>query len=83
LKETNLAAFHPGSGSAHGWGVAETLALGRRLNPEWLPQNMVLIGIEGQDFSPGLCLSAPVQKALDQAVNIVDEWVKIYLGDKI
>jgi hydrogenase maturation protease len=58
LPENEIAAFSAGSGSAHGWGVAEALTLGRQLMPDCMPQMLVLIGIEaGRCARP--CLRRP------------------------
>lgn len=76
LGPEELAAFTPGSGSAHGWGVAETLHLGRALHP-WLEAvRVTLIGITGGDFSPGAGLSAPVRAALGQAAEMIEREVR-------
>ena len=54
----------PGSGSAHGWGVAETLALGRRLQPEKMPARVDILGIEAGDVHLGEGLSPEVAMAM-------------------
>jgi hydrogenase maturation protease len=62
--------------SSHALGVAGVhrlaLALGRG------PRQLVLIGIEGQDFSPGQGLSEPVEKAVEVAAAVVVELLSAY-----
>lgn len=79
LKEEDLLGFLQDSKSAHGWGVAETLRLGRAL-ARHLPEQILLIGIEGQDFSPGMKLSPLVQSTLDTVAQAIEDSVKIILG---
>jgi len=71
LTESELEAFAAGSASAHGLGVAETLALGRRLYPHQMPPKIVLIGIEGASFEPGPSLSPMVKTILPDAVRAI------------
>ncbi len=73
LAENEIAAFEPGSDSAHGWGVAETLALGRRLMPSSMPQKLVLIGIGVQQLSLGEALSPEVRSALPEAARLIEQ----------
>ena len=75
LSEADLAAFGADSGSAHGWGVAETLALRRKLHPEKMPARVDILGIEAGDVSLGEALSAGVQAALDQAAAMIATWL--------
>ena len=67
-----LAAFTPGSASAHGWGVAETLQVGFSLYPWLADMQVVLIGIVGENFDLGEGLSAGVNAALDDAVMAIE-----------
>jgi hydrogenase maturation protease len=73
LKESDLAAFAPGAGSAHGLGVAETLAIGRRLEPTNLPSRIDFIGIEVADLAIGQPLTAAGRGALPAAVQAIDD----------
>jgi hydrogenase maturation protease len=79
LGQDDLAAFTPGSGSAHGWGAAETLALGRRLNPSLADLRLTLIGIAGTDFSMGAELRPEVRAALDKAAEAIERKVNTLL----
>jgi hydrogenase maturation protease len=72
LSGDQLEAFASGSGSAHGWGMAETLALGQRLMPSTMPQKLFLIGIEAGDISLGESLSSEVELALPQAALFIE-----------
>ncbi|MEW6094838.1 MAG: hydrogenase maturation protease [Chloroflexota bacterium] len=79
LGPDDLAAFTPGSGSAHGWGVAETLHLGRSLYPWLTDVRVTLIGIVGEQFATGAGLSPQVQAALAEAVERIEAEVRSLL----
>jgi hydrogenase maturation protease len=72
LKE-QLEAFENNSGSAHGWGVAETLRLGEKLLPVTIPQKIILIGIEAADFTLGSPLSPLVKQALPEVARLIEQ----------
>lgn len=76
LAEQDVADFVQGSVSAHGWGVAETLALGRRLQPERMPAQVDILGIEVMDVSLGEGLSLDVGAAIDFAASEIEAWLK-------
>ena len=80
LELSDLDAFSPESDSAHGWGVAETLSLGRRLYPENLPGVIILIGIEAGDMQLGDHLSREVSDALDPAIKMIETCVNELLA---
>jgi hydrogenase maturation protease len=71
-----LSSFTPGTGSAHGWGVAETLQLGRALDPALAACRITLIGIVGGSFEPGAGLSPEVRAALDLAVEAIEAEIR-------
>ncbi len=48
--------------STHGFGLAQAVGLARVLGT--LPPEVVVYAIEGEDFSPGSGLSAPVRRAV-------------------
>ena len=73
LQENELAAFVAGSDSAHGWGVAETLKLGRQLYPENLPDQINLIGIEVGQVDLGAGISPEVVAALPKCVALLQK----------
>ena len=76
LGPDELASFTPDAGSAHGWGVAETLSLGRSLSPALTACRVTLIGIVGKNFSMGAGLSPEVREALAKAVEIIEKEVQ-------
>lgn len=55
--------------SSHGFGVPYALRLGRALHRQ--PSHLVVIGVEGTDFSAGTGLSPAVTAALPAAVAAV------------
>lgn len=71
LREEQLAAFGRESQSAHGWGIAETLALGKKLFPSSMPSRIVLLGIELDTIQIGEGLSDPVRSALPRLVHAI------------
>ncbi len=78
----DLALFTPEAGSAHGWGVAETLQLGRSLYPTLASRCITLIGIVGKQFDLGAGLSQSVQEALPAACCLLDQEVCTLLSRK-
>ena len=60
-----LPARLRGAGSTHDLGLRETVELARAV--ERLPPRLLVIGIEGADFSHGPALSPPVQEAVERA----------------
>ncbi len=71
-----LLAFSEDSASAHGWGVAETLQLGRSLYPDLSNCRITLIGIEVAQVDMGEGLSSAVQAALPAAVEMIEAEVQ-------
>jgi hydrogenase maturation protease len=71
-----LAGFTPEAGSAHGWGVAETLQLGRSLYPSLADCRISLIGIEAGTMDMGADLSPQVQAALIGAATMIEKEVQ-------
>jgi hydrogenase maturation protease len=76
LGSDDLASFTPGAGSAHGWGVAETLQLGRSLYPSLASCCITLIGIVGKQFDLGAELSLQVHAALTGAATMIEKEVQ-------
>jgi hydrogenase maturation protease len=72
LIPTDLAVFTQGSVSAHGWGVAETLSLGFSLYPELAENNIVILGIVGKNFNPGVELSPDLLATLDEIADQIE-----------
>jgi hydrogenase maturation protease len=72
----NVEAFAAGSGSAHGFGVAETLALAKKISPASLPEQIILLGIEIQHMDLGQPLSSAVQASIPQAVLTLEKTIQ-------
>lgn len=75
LDENQLEAFGGGSGSAHGWGVAESLSLGRQLMLSSLPKKLVLIGIEASQLDLVESLSPEIKSALPKVASLIEQLV--------
>jgi hydrogenase maturation protease len=75
LSEKELASFIQGSDSGHGWGIAETLALGRRIQPEKMPIRVDILGIEVKDINLGEGLSTELNAILDTAATEIELWL--------
>lgn len=67
LDPDQLSAFAGGAQSAHGWGVAETLALAERLNLPARAIKLRIVGIEAVRLEPGSTLSPEVERAIPAA----------------
>jgi len=72
----DLASFTPDARSAHGWGVAETLQLGRSLYPSLASCCITLIGIVGKQFDLGAELSLQVHAALTGSATMIEKEVQ-------
>ncbi|NJD59505.1 MAG: hypothetical protein C3F13_04005 [Anaerolineales bacterium] len=75
ITEGQLDQFSSGSRSAHGWGVAETLTLGRSTVSEQLPRKIILIGIEAGQIKLGENLSPQVEQSLLEAARLIEQLV--------
>lgn len=80
LELDDLAVFAAGAASAHGWGVAETLSMGRSLYPALAKCRITLIGIAGEQFDLGAGLSIGVLAALEKAAKMIEKEVQRLLG---
>jgi len=72
-----LDSFAAGSGSAHGWGAAETLALAAQIDSP-LPEHLVLLGIEAESFELGAPLSGKVDAALAEAARAIEKQIRTW-----
>jgi hydrogenase maturation protease len=70
-----LSSFTTDAQSAHGWGIAETLLLGRSLYPGLAQCRLTLIGLVGVHFDLGAGLSPALQSALPQAAALIEKKV--------
>jgi hydrogenase maturation protease len=79
LGPEELEAFGTGAKSAHGWGVAETLQMDQRLNPDRRPNRIRLVGIAARQMELGTPLSDPVEKAMPAACEAIEAEVQGFL----
>jgi len=79
LDPHDLASFSLDAGSAHGWGVAETLQLGLTLSPSLADCRITLIGIAAIQFDIGEGLSPQVEAGLAEAVEQIEKDVRSLL----
>lgn len=67
-----------GTRSTHDLGLGDSLELARAMH--CLPDRLVVIGIEGGDFSLGSGLSGPVEEAVERAVDAVLREIELLAG---
>lgn len=79
LHQEELSAFVSTAKSAHGWGVAETLDMGRLLG-KINGTSIRLIGIEAEQMILGMELSKTVQDAIPLACDVIQEEVEALIG---
>ncbi len=77
LDESDLASFGSGSRSAHGWGVAETLHMRNQLTDAEV--NIRIIGIEAEQMELGALLSKPVEDAMPDLCDVIENEVHALL----
>jgi hydrogenase maturation protease len=83
LDEQVMSAFKGGSGFAHGWGVAETIQLGRNLKRDDLPPQIWIIGIEANQFEVGEPLSPVIADNLPAIAATIDQLVNRLLPNEV
>jgi len=76
IREEQISSFSPGSRTAHGWGLAETLVLGQKLYSETNFPQVLLLGMEIGKIELGDHLSAPVQIALPDLVAAIQKEIE-------
>jgi hydrogenase maturation protease len=76
IPETGLSAAEK---TAHGFGVAETLTLARR-SGQRLPDRLVLLGIEGEQYELGKGMSDPVRAVLPRAAAEIQRIISEFVG---
>jgi hydrogenase maturation protease len=81
LNEQSLSAFDQDTTSTHGWGVAETIRLGRTLKREDLPQEIKIIGIEAGQFETGARLTPEIIENLPQIIAVIEAHVNQLLQE--
>ncbi len=75
LNEDDLSAFPTDAKSAHGWGVAETLDMGRLLG-KTDSTSIRLIGIEAEQMTLGKELSKTVRDAIPLVCEAIQEEIE-------
>ena len=73
-----LISFEAGSGSVHGFGVAETLALGRQADPESIPETVIVIGVEALQMDLGAPISPEIQASIPVAISELERLIRKY-----
>jgi hydrogenase maturation protease len=82
LNWNDLPQAGGGAVSAHGIGLREAIALGRILSPEVMPQEVLLIGIEGVSFDTiGLGMTQEVESAVEVGAQEVLRQLELRLRD--
>ncbi len=79
LRPEDLASFGTAAKSAHGWGVAETLELGRQLQFIGSRPRIRLIGIEAQQVELGQPMSEAVASALPAVCQAIEDELRAFL----
>ncbi len=79
LDQEELSAFASDAKSAHGWGVAETLNMGRLLG-KIENTSIRLIGIEAEQMTLGDGLSKTVQDAIPLVCKLIQEEVEVLIN---
>jgi len=79
LEVNAIASFDLGANSAHGWGIAETLQLGRKLNRGVLLTKIRIIGIEANELNIGDSPSPEIIEKLPQIVVAIEEQVNRFV----
>jgi len=78
LSEEELAAFTSDSKSAHGWGVAETLQLRKKLTD--VKTKIRIIGIEVEQIEIGAGLSKMIVETLPRVCEAIEAEVNNFLS---
>ncbi len=79
LSEGELLTFTSDAKSAHGWGVAETLVMGRLLDKiEDIP--IRLIGIEAEQTFLGAEMSNSIQNSIPSVCKAIQEEIEAIVG---
>lgn len=80
LTENQIASFAAKIESGHGWGVAESLKLGRTLGRDDLPEEIHILGIEGEQFNVGTKLSPSVDEQIPSILDEIQKLVSLILS---
>ena len=77
----DLGSFSPAAGSAHGWGVAESLKLAEALGRDDLPEQIRILGIAVSQVGLGAEMSPEVKAVIPTAAGKLQELVVEMLLD--
>jgi hydrogenase maturation protease len=69
LREKQLASFVSSAKSAHGWGVAESLKLGRELRADEMPETVRILGVEAAQFEMGADISEAIKEKIPEIID--------------
>ena len=73
VSSEDLDSFLPDSKSAHGWGVAETLFIEKQVNTIVMPEKILIIAIEAENFKVGTTISPLLDAKLPEIVKIIQD----------
>ena len=80
LTSEDLASFLPDSKSAHGWGVAETLLIGKQIKTIVLPEIISIIAVEAHSFVIGETISSTLKIKLPDIAKDIQSQVTNFLS---
>ena len=69
LREKQLDSFVSSAKSAHGWGAAESLRLGRELRAGEMPETVRILGIEAAQFEMGAEISDAIKEKFSEIID--------------
>jgi len=69
LREKQLASFVSSAKSAHGWGAAESLRLGREMRMEEMPETVRILGVEARQFEMGADISDEIKEKFTEIIE--------------
>ena len=75
-----LDSFAAGSGSAHGFGVAETIAIGRQANPASIPETVIIIALETHRMELGQLINLEIRASIPSAVSKLETIVRQHIS---
>lgn len=78
LDELELASFIANSKTAHGWGVAETIRMGRQLAD--INSIIRIVGIEAEQVEIGNGLSKLIKSIMPVISDVIEEEVQSFLN---
>jgi hydrogenase maturation protease len=76
LREKQLASFVSSAKSAHGWGAAESLKLGRELRADEMPEIIRILGVEAAQFEIGADISEAIKEKIPEIIDTLQSMVE-------